>query len=166
MGEELIPIVNEQDEIVGHKARSAIGSDDIYRVSALWLRNSAGEVLLAQRAFTKSHAPGLWGPAVAGTVDEGEDYLTNIIKETEEEIGLTDVALSAGPKVRRGDGGMRNYFVQWYFAVVDKPAEEFVLEDAVEAVRWYAVDDLRHAIAETPEMFLPNLPSYFELFEG
>ncbi len=30
----------------------------------------------------------MWGSAVAGTVEKGEDYESNIYKETEEEIGL------------------------------------------------------------------------------
>lgn len=38
-----IPIVNEQDEIITHKTRDDRNTKDIYRVAALWLRNSKGE---------------------------------------------------------------------------------------------------------------------------
>lgn len=57
MSPELIPIVNLDDEIIGYKERSKITSQDIYRVSALWIENSKGEILLAQRGFMKRNNP-------------------------------------------------------------------------------------------------------------
>jgi len=54
----LIPIVDEKDKIIGYKDRKEIQKEDIYRVSALWITNSKDEILLAQRAFSKSHDPG------------------------------------------------------------------------------------------------------------
>ncbi len=106
-----IVIVNDQDEVIAHKERGTLTKDDIYRVSALWVKNSRGDILLAQRKFTKSHDPGKWGPAVAGTVGEGETYKQNIIKEAEEEIGLRAIKPIPGPKVRMA--GEYNYFDQW-----------------------------------------------------
>ena len=83
---ELITIVNLDDEIIGYKPRSEITSQDVYRVSALWIENSKGEILLAQRGFMKRNNPGKWGPAVAGTIDKGESYEENMYKEAEEEL--------------------------------------------------------------------------------
>lgn len=57
---EIIPIVDQNDEIIGYKDRADISSDDIYRVSALWVENSKGEFLLAQRGFMKKNGPGRW----------------------------------------------------------------------------------------------------------
>ncbi len=54
-----IIIVNEKDEIIWYKKRWTLEKEDIYRVSALWLINSKWEILLAQRAFTKKHHPGM-----------------------------------------------------------------------------------------------------------
>ncbi len=85
-----IIVVDENDKEIGVKERSKITHDDIYRVSGLWLTNSKGEILLAQRSFNKprDNDPGKWGPAVAGTVDEDETYKENIQKEIKEELGL------------------------------------------------------------------------------
>lgn len=88
MKENIQIIVNEQDEEIGVKHRHDITSDDIYRVSALWIENSHGDVLMSQRGFMKRNNPGKWSAAVAGTIDEGESYSENIYKEAEEEIGL------------------------------------------------------------------------------
>ena len=75
-----IIIDNENDEIIGYKNINALNQSDIYRTSALWIKNSKGDIFLAQRAFSKKHSPGKWGPAVAGTIEKGETYYTNIIQ--------------------------------------------------------------------------------------
>src|SRR3989338_789730 len=76
-----VVIVDKNDKIIGHKHRGTLNKEDIYRVSALWITNSQKEILLARRHHTKTHDPRKWGPAVAGTVDEGESYVDNIINE-------------------------------------------------------------------------------------
>ena len=101
-------IVNENDEIIGYKGKGTLEKSDIYRVSALWIQNSKGDILLAQRKLTKKHSPGKWGPAVAGTNDEGESYESNIIKETEEEIGLKGYGFKKRDKFRRSE--KNNFF--------------------------------------------------------
>ena len=52
-----IIVVDENDKIIGHKNRGTLKKEDIYRVSALWITNSRGEILLARRHHTKSHHP-------------------------------------------------------------------------------------------------------------
>src|SRR5579883_3197132 len=95
--QEELAIVDEHDKLISTKAREAIQPSDIYRVAALWLTNPAGDVLLAQRKWTKKHDPGKWGPAVAGTVNSSETYGTNIYKEAQEEIGLAGAPFARGP---------------------------------------------------------------------
>lgn len=151
-----IVVVNEIDKIIGRKERGTLIPSDIYRVSALWVKNSQGDILLAQRKFTKSHDPGKWGPAVAGTVDEGETYEQNIIKEAEEEIGLKDIKPILGPKVRMT--GEYNYFDQWYTLTIDKPAEDFTIqEEEVEQVKWFTRAELEKELREHPENYLKGL---------
>ena len=47
MGEAKISIANENDEVIGYKNRGALKQENIYRVSALWIRNSKDDILLA-----------------------------------------------------------------------------------------------------------------------
>lgn len=158
-----IVIVNERDEIIGAKERGALIPGDIYRVSALWLTNPRGEVLLAQRAFTKDHNPGKWGPAAAGTVDDGESYDDNIKKEAAEELGLTGVDFQKAQKIRRT--GRYDHFVQWYTASVDRPAEQFKIQASeVAAVRWVSRTDLAADLAARPEQYLPAMRQYLDIF--
>jgi isopentenyldiphosphate isomerase len=154
-------IVSDKDEVIGYKERGTLEQSDIYRVSALWVTNSRGDILLAQRKFTKSHDPGKWGPAVAGTVEEDETYEQNIYKEAEEEIGLKGVKFAKGPKVRIH--GEHNYFDQWYTAIVDKPAKEFTIqEEEVEQVKWFTRKELDRELQDHPEWYLSDLRWPFE----
>lgn len=164
MKKEQTIIVDDEDNIVGYKDRDKIDwKKDIYRVSALWLTNSKGEILLAQRSKNKTKDPGTWGPAAAGTVEKGESYEENIIKEMEEEIGLASASLKLGPKVRISSP--RNYFTQWYIAKADKEANEFkVQKEEVEQVKWFSVDFLVKDVKENPSRYIPSMPKILKVF--
>lgn len=150
---ERYPVVNENDEVIGYKFRGEITKNDIYRVSALWVKNSRGDILLAQRALGKGHDPGKWGPAVAGTVEEGETYEQNIIKEAVEEIGLRDITVDGGAKRRVHDPW--NYFSVTFTAIIDKPAEAFTIqEEEVAQVKWFTHDELTRELRDHPEQYL------------
>jgi isopentenyldiphosphate isomerase len=80
-----IPIVDAQDNVIAHKNRASIGyANDIFRTASLWITNSNGDVLLAQRKLDKKVDPGKWAEAVSGTVENDNTYET-IIREAEEE---------------------------------------------------------------------------------
>lgn len=159
-----IPVVNEADEIIGYKERDEVTDADIDRVAALWITNAAGQVLMAQRSAAKKRDPNLWGPAVAGTVEEGETYEDNIIKEAFEEIGVvvTPEDLRPGPKMRVMHGG-RNYFCQWFLYTLDKAETEFILQaEEVSRVAWFDPTELKAGIASHPERFVPSAEVWSE----
>lgn len=153
-----IQIVDAQDRVIGVKERSEVDyKTDIYRVSALWLINSKGQTLLARRALVKDKDPGKWGPAVAGTIDEGETYDANIYKEAMEEIGLEGVEFTKG--VKSHITHPRNYFCQWYFVAVDREAENFVMQaDEVDALEWVDIEKLKQDIQTNPNKYIPAMP--------
>ena len=149
-----IVVVDDEDNLIGHEERSVVDKKGLrYRVSALWITNSQGDILLAKRAYTKKHDPGKWGPAVAGTNDEGESYEDNIIKEAEEEIGLTDFAMKKGAKIK--SDGKHKHFTQWFIAVVNKPIEAFTRqEEEVAEIKWFTKKEIEEAMTNHPEEFL------------
>lgn len=153
----ILTIVDAHDNPIGTKRRGEITPEDTYRVSALWLTNSRGDVLLAQRKWNKKNDPGKWGPAVAGTVEAHETYGQNIIKEAAEEIGLTGVDFTLGPKTF--SSAPYKFFCQWYFAKVDQPAGDFKIEaDDLEAVAWFPRQKLLDQLSHNPEIFLSTAP--------
>jgi len=157
-------IVDKNDTIIGHKPRHEIDYDrDIYRVSALRIINSKGEILLAQRAFAKKHDPWLRWPAVAWTNAKGETYETNILKETKEELWLENIEISQGPK--RFINDWHKYYGQRFIATIDLPIDKFVLqENEVAQVKWFYPSDIRNLFQKTPEIFIPSFKNITELF--
>lgn len=152
-----LQIVDENDTLTGHKTDGEFDpTSDIYRVSALWLRNSKGEVLLAQRAHSKKNGGGLWGPAVAGTIENDESYKDNIVKEMNEEIGLKDIALTEGKK-RLVHATGRRYFCVYFYGHCNLPEESFVLEDEVAAVKWVSEDWLTKDSTQNPTHYVEGL---------
>lgn len=159
-----IVIVDEQDNIIGWKDRESLEREDIYRVSALWITNSRGEILLAKRALTKSNNPGKWGPAVTGTVDEGEDYDFNIIKEAREELGLNNIIPRKGFKKRVF--GKYNYFCQWYFLTMNESVTDFKIEkDEVEEIKWFFAEKLIKEMERQPDKFTGSINLWKELMK-
>lgn len=154
-----IIIVDEKDRVIGSKERAKLNHPkDIYRVSGLWITNSKGEVLMAQRALTKDSNPGMWGPAAAGTVEVGETYNSNMIKEIKEELRLKNVKLKKGPKTMTS--GARRYFCQWHFLKIDKKAKDFKIQkEEVNQVKWISKDKLLATIKKHPNKFIPSFRS-------
>jgi isopentenyldiphosphate isomerase len=135
-----IPIVDEEDNVIAHKDRKDRNTEDIRQVSALWVTAANGDVLLARRSFGKKNHPGVWGPAVSGTVEEGETYETNIIKEAEEEIGLKSLKFTQDRKLRRSNE--HKYFVQWFTVVVEHDYPFIKNDEEVDEVRWFSKDEI------------------------
>ncbi len=158
-----IPIVDENDNIIRFAADGKkeidLNPELIYRASSLWITNSKNQILLAKRALSKVHDPGKWGPAVAGTVEEGETYESNIVKEAEEELGLKNIKPILGEKFRRR--GKWNYFGQQFNLILDKDISEFkIQEDEVEQIKWFTKIELTKEVREYPDNFLKSVQEY------
>ena len=112
-----------------------------FSVSALWIvNNKDNKVLLAKRAFTKKQHPGKWGTAVAGTVEEGESYESNIIKEAEEELGIRNIKPEKA--IKEFVTGKHKHFTQWFFLKSDIELDELkVNADEVAEVGWFSMEE-------------------------
>ncbi|MBI2573294.1 NUDIX domain-containing protein [Candidatus Woesearchaeota archaeon] len=158
-----IVIVNEHDQIIGYKKRTECLPHEIYRVSALMVKNSKGEVLLARRAYTKKHDPGCWGPAVAGTVEKGETYEQNIIKEAQEELGIENVQFEQGQK--RESKGKYHHFTQWFNCILDWPITKFKIQkEEVDEIKWFTVKELERELKINPEQFIPSIQREHDIY--
>lgn len=153
----MMQIVDADDNLIGHKKRNEVDyGNEIYRSSALWIVNSLDQVLIAQRKLTKDRDPGMWGPSVAGTVEEGETYESNAYKEAEEEVGLTGYNFTKIDKVKIDDA--RHQFMQWYIVKVDESAEYFTPQpEEVEQVTWVYIDELQNDVQQNPQKYIPYM---------
>ncbi len=91
---EYIDILNEN----GVRTGEVLPRDETHK-KGLWHRaviaaiiNSDNQILMQQRSETKNkycnYFPGLWDISVAGHVVSGEDAVTTLVRELNEEIGL------------------------------------------------------------------------------
>lgn len=154
---KFLDVVNEKDEIVGVKEKRFCGDDDITRVSCLIVYNSKDEILIAKRVATKYYDPSKWAYSVAGTVEKGETYLQNIVKEAEEEIGFVvdpgDLKEIYYGYVETG----HKFFCRMYITRCDWPIERFRLQaDEVAEVRWIHKNDLEKWEQERPHDFVKS----------
>lgn len=157
-----ILIVDEKDNIIGNKNRNSRIKKDIYRVSALWITNDKNEILLAKRSLTKKISPGIWGPAAAGTIELGETYDSNIIKEAKEEIGLIDINPIKDKKILYKN--QTNYFCQWYKLRINKNINDFKIDkNEVIDIRLVNHKELKDEIDKSPDKFLASLKKYYLL---
>ncbi|HEX6258450.1 MAG TPA: NUDIX domain-containing protein [Candidatus Saccharimonadales bacterium] len=160
----LIPIVNIHDEIIAHKERSEIDyAKDIFRTASLWITNSKGDILLAQRKFDKKVDPGKWAEAVGGTVEGNDTYEETVIREAEEELGLTELRVQAGPKQLITTPC--TYFTQWYTAVIDTEASGLrIQKEEIEQLAWIPRTQLELELEESPQKYIEAMPKIIALF--
>jgi isopentenyl-diphosphate delta-isomerase type 1 len=88
--DEIFPIVNENDEVIGKITRKeAHKSPQItHRASIILVFDKQGGFLIQKRSLTKDTSPGCWSCSVGGHVDYGEKYLDVAVRETKEELGI------------------------------------------------------------------------------
>ncbi len=156
-------IVDKNDNYLTLKNDEEVTHDDTYRVSSLWVVNSRGQILIAKRKLTKKNDPGKWGPAVSGTLEEGETYETNVYKEAQEEIGLKGQGFKLGPKIFH-DGNYK-FFAQWFLCIVNWPLDRFTpQEKEVEQLAWVDSKDLFSDIVNNPSKYVESAAVWPKLF--
>ncbi len=89
--EEFFIVVDKRDRIIGHRTRYECHHDRalIHRGANLVIFDDLGRTLLQKRSMTKDVRPGYWQNAVGGHVSKGESYKKAMMRELEEELGIT-----------------------------------------------------------------------------
>ena len=92
--EEQLDVVNESGETIDTLPRSEIHGNPalLHMVVHVLVFNSKGELLLQKRSMDKDVAPGRWDTSVGGHVNSGEAVTDAVLRETEEELRITDCA--------------------------------------------------------------------------
>jgi len=148
-----ISIVNENDEVVGYKEREDRNVEDIIRITAIWVTDENGNILLQQRKLNKKNSPGKWGPGVSGTVEEGETYESNAYKELEEEIGIKNILLTKSKKFfGQTINGKR--FAQLFLCKISSDQRLIPDDKEVEQLKWFSKKELLDFFKEKPENFV------------
>ncbi len=157
---ERLILVDEADREIGHasKADAHAGKGILHRAFSLFVFNSAGELLLQQRAPGKPLWPGYWANSCCSHPRGGEDMPTATQRRLSEELGFTcplEFVYKFQYHAEYGDAGSETELCWVYVGVSDAPVR--VNPTEIAAWRHVAPDALDREIAEHPERFTPWL---------
>lgn len=141
------------------------------QVAVLWIINEQGEILLAQRAHHKAQDPGVWGPAVTGKLEPGENFDEALVREVEEELSLKTTNYTPHFLLEKDyshpDGETRKFGI--YYAELPRIKTDLIHidEDEVAGIQWFTIDELMNKMDFAPNELVPSAHSVWpETFEA
>lgn len=140
-------------------ARSAVIPEGTYRLCAeLWLLDSEGRLLLQQRSARRRLLPSVWTMTTGG-VTAGEDSIDGVLREANEELGVS-LRRDAVFYIRRLVHGS----ILWdiYASRLKEPATLTLQPQEVSAARWITERELRELMAAGDVFTYPEMPEVFE----
>lgn len=157
---ERLILVDSDDREVGHasKADAHAGQGILHRAFSLFVFNSAGELLLQQRARGKPLWPGYWANSCCSHPRGGEDMDTATQRRLHEELGFTcplEFVYKFQYHAEYGEVGSESELCWVYVGISDAPVRVNATEIA--ARRYVKPDALDREIAESPGRFTPWL---------
>ena len=166
---ERLILVDADDREIGQvsKADAHAGKGILHRAFSLFVFNTAGELLLQQRAASKPLWPGYWANSCCSHPRTGEDMDTATQRRLSEELGFT-CALEHVYKFQYhaeyGETGSETELCWVYVGKSDAPVRVNATEIA--AWRYVAPEALDREIAGSPERFTPWLKMEWQCLRG
>lgn len=157
--EELLPIVDEQGNVVGKATRGEChgGTRQLHPVVHLHVRDASGRLYLQKRPEWKDIQPGKWDTAVGGHVDYGEEICDALVREAREELGLTGFK----PQHVRNyvfESARERELVNVFTAVVD--ADSVSPSEELDGGRFWDIAEIEAAIGNG--ILTPNFESEYQ----
>lgn len=162
---EIWDLYDENRELLGkdHVRGEQLPIDGYHLVVHVWIRNSKGEYLIAQRSANRQTYPLMW-ECVDGSVIKGEDSLQGALREVKEEVGVDllpkkgHVILSDIKKIEFGK--VVNKIVDiWLFKYDGEVDLSNATTDEVAQVAWMNRSQIKELF--DANMFLDTLEYFF-----
>ena len=162
---EIWDLYDENRELLGkdHVRGEQLPIDGYHLVVHVWIRNSKGEYLIAQRTANRPTFPLVW-ECVDGSVIKGEDSLQGALREVKEEVGVDllpekgHVILSDIKKIEFGK--VVNKIVDvWLFEYDGEVDLSNATTDEVEQVAWMSRSQIKELF--DANMFVETLEYFF-----
>ena len=168
---EILDIVNENDEVIGHIERNDAELDKyIFRSIFILFYTPDKRLILQLRSMNKKSNPGKLTTTVSGHVASGSTYDETAIKEAYEESGIkidpsklknlgvvfVDPQSLKNAGVENGAGVMRGIYAYQYNGEVEKLKVE---KNEGAGFVTITIDQLRKQRIKNPEKFTPSILS-------
>ncbi len=170
----MIPIVNDQDEVIGEEERSIVHEKGIkHREIHVWLVTSNKEFIFQKRGLQQDTWPGFLDVTVGGHLDTAsETYQEAAERELFEETGVkaTVQFIMKGyserydPNTKSQNNAFRTTFaVKFEGSIEDLKVEDIAGLGFVK----FSINDLHNMKEEEKEKFIPRFleESYFDVYE-
>ncbi len=156
---EILPLVNDQGEVIGSAPRTLCHSDRtlLHPVVHLHVFDYQGRLYLQKRSMQKRIQPGKWDTAVGGHISFGEQISDALQREAFEEIGLTNF------------NPTKITMYKWESAVESEMINVFATttnqqlvrqNDEIDDAKFWTLDEIRSSIGKN--ILTPNFEREFE----
>lgn len=158
--EEWLPMVDGMGKIIGKVTRSAAHDKKkiLHPVVHLHIINSRGEIYLQKRPDDKKIQPGKWDTAVGGHVAFGETIEQALVRETAEELNITEFNPVAVANYR-WDTEMESELV-FSFRAIYNALPRFNKMEVADG-RFWKLDEINQSLGK--EVFTPNFEFEFPI---
>ena len=163
---EIWDLYNAEREIIGEHIRGTeLPENGFHLVVHVWIKNSEGQYLMAQRSVNKPTFPLMW-ECIGGSALKGESSIHSAVREVKEEVGL-DLLPEDGrllfTKIRSTiDGKRYNDIVDvWLFCHDGNVPLENATTDEVEQIQWMNRDEIAKLHQENKLVYSIKDLSYF-----
>jgi len=157
---EKLTFVDENDNPIGVGDRKEAWIKGIYtRNIRVVIRDEKGRFLSQKRSTQKDTYPGMWTVAASGHVDEGEEWDTAAVRETQEEVGVSVELTPIGKFNFSADEGIKKVrqIIHVYEGVISSSTEFSLEPGEVDDIQWFELDTLKSLIATNPDDYTPSL---------
>jgi isopentenyldiphosphate isomerase len=151
--DELVALLDSDGRVCGSAPRSVMRRDNLrHAATGVLVRNSAGDIYVHRRTATKDVYPSYYDFAAGGVVAAGEDPYDAVVRELDEELGITGVELVKLPEGDYADDNT-TYHAYLYSCVWDGPIKHQPSE-----VAWGAWMTPAELIAKLDDPSWPVMP--------
>lgn len=160
MKDQLYPIVDEKDKIIGYLTKEmAYAKKAMLRSVQVFLYNPQGKLYVQKRGKNKTRYPNYFCASVAGHVEPGESYRKAAIRELKEELGLKKIKKLKFITKEKTPVGNDTYAMMALFTIVtDEPIT--LLKKEVEIGGFYSIKEIWKLISKK----LPFTPAFLHFF--
>ena len=158
---EKIPLVNENDEVIGSTTiDEAKANGNLRRLVRIYIFDGAGSILLQKRSAHMQSYPLHWDQAVGGHVNSGETYYEAAEREMKEELGI-EAEIQELTTSHRAP----MTFEGVYKAVIDRNTEILFDPYEVETIRWVSIEEFENDIEINSNSYCKGFLDVWKIFK-
>ena len=163
---EIITVVDANDKVIGSENRQIVRQKGlVHRIVKVIISNPEGKMLVQQRSSKKDDNPLKWDWSATGHVDANEDYLEAALRETQEEVGISEISLTFIGKYyyERPKGQLMLRRFNGIF--VGQTAQRAIFDPLeVIQIRWVTISELSTWLKSRPDDFTLSFKEIFDQF--